>query len=344
MNDFISELLDKSIWLLGDEDLPAIGSHEKKFLKAAVGDLKSSLQGMKMKDNPVIAFCGQTNVGKSTLLNTVFGGEIAPVYNGDWSARPVEYQYSEEQMICSADHYPPQKFPFTTKDELSEALRAMSTMENPEQAIGKKKIIVRLNSPVLREGLTICDMPGFLATNGEEETSSQGTHDNDIRKYLANDRKCLRTFIVSDANKPNRSVIKFIQKNFQADHLSVIINYRSSENIEERKEKLEASWREALRRALVFHYINAKKALTENPEERESLIRHLQEYSSAEGRRNIALQDLIRIFSDTGFFLKQFQNIRPVYIFKRQKIETVRRLAKGLNNPEFLNIMGNDWR
>ena len=340
--DILLNLLDKSIYLLGDKDL-LVSDKGKLFLQAAVDDLRSALQGVQLEDSPVIVFCGKTNVGKSTLLNAVFCGKIAPVYNGDWSARPVEYGYSEEQMIYSADSYPLQKIPFGTEDELSEALLQLSTMKNPDQAVGRDKLIVKLKSPVLEDGLIICDMPGFLATTGEEDTVAEGTHDQDIREYLDAGQKCLRTFIVSDANIPDESVINYIRENFRSAHLSIVINYRSLDNIEERKERLESVWRKELNRALDFHYINAKKALEENPE-REDLIRYLQKYSNPEGRREIAAGDLIRVLSEIGVYFRAFLRIHPVDIFKKTSLNVVRDLAENYGDQALINVLDQYWR
>ena len=343
--DPLLELCSKSRWLLGDDSI-SIGDSGKAFLNAAVRDLRSTQQALEMQGSPVLAFCGMTNVGKSTLLNAIFGVRIAPVSNGDWSARPVVYQYSKEQRIISADQNHLQTLSFNTEEELKDALVRLSTMDDPEKSVGKKHLVVQLDSPILQNGLIICDMPGFLATTGEADTVEQGTHDIDIRNFLEEGRSYLRTFIVSNAKIPDDSVVTFIRDNFQSAHLSIIINYRASENIDERKESLESAWRSELARALDFHYINAKRALREEePEEREELIRHLQKYSDPDGRREIARQDLIRLFSDTGFFLRDFLRIPDMTsLFRRQRLEVVRERIRILKDKELTEIFNKFWR
>lgn len=338
--DFLSNLYNKSRWLLSEVS-PNVKEAGQTFLKAAVSDLTNTQKAFEMVGAPVIVFCGKTNVGKSTLLNTILGGKIAPVFNGDWSARPVEYRYSEDQLIFLADQFPPRQIRFDSEEELKQALFGLSTMKNPEQAIGREHMVVQLKAPVLKNGLIICDMPGFLATTGV----SQGTHDKDIRSYLEAGQNCLRTFIVSNAQIPDESVIKFILENLHAEHLSIIINYRSSENINERKEQLETAWRNSLRRILDFHYINAKKAFNENPEEREILLQHLYGYSELSGRKEIALQDLIRVYSDIGLYLKVFLRYPSVPdLFVRQKLLVVQKLIEESNNPKLIDIFNKYWR
>lgn len=326
---YLRDLCEKCQFLLlgvrsDDPDL-------RSYLHFAAEDI-AMIKGM-LDESPLIVFCGKTNVGKSTLLNALLGEKVAPIFNGDWSSRPVEYRYSETPLIFMADTYPPKKIKFHSDEELYDALTQLSTMSSPDQSLGKQHMVVELDSPVLKDGLILCDMPGFLATDGNTEET--GTHDDDVCRYLDR-QKSLHVFLVSNANLPNESVIKFVRNNFASVHLSMVINYRKNDNIDDRKEALENEWRNLLNRPLAFHYINAKKA-KEDPTEREALLAHLKQYSFADGRREIAERDLCRVFRDVELFLRDFHHIKNVSsCFWNTRLNCVMELVQRSNNAELL--------
>lgn len=47
----------------------------------------------------VVAVVGLTNVGKSTLLNALFGQDLAPRRNGPCTAAPIEFIYGNEYQV-----------------------------------------------------------------------------------------------------------------------------------------------------------------------------------------------------------------------------------------------------
>ena len=75
------------------------------------------------------------------------------------------------------------------------------------------------------------------------------------------------------------------------------------------------------------------------------MIRHLQKYSDPDGRREIARQDLIRLFSDTGFFLRDFLRIPDMTsLFRRQRLEVVRERIRILKDKELTEVFNKFWR
>ena len=68
------------------------------MFKNAQGKLRDILN-LRSNQEPVVAFVGLTNVGKSTLLSALFGAKGAPARNRPWSSVPVEYRYSDKYEI-----------------------------------------------------------------------------------------------------------------------------------------------------------------------------------------------------------------------------------------------------
>ena len=330
--DTLAELCHKCRWMLLNPR-PDVDETTRGFLQSAANDLEVTLRALELRGRPLIVFCGRTNVGKSTLMNALLGGKIAPVSNGDWSSRPVEYRHAEDEMIFLADSYPPRKIPFHSAEELSAALQKLSTRADPANAFGKNQLVVNLNVPVLQNELILCDMPGFLATTGEE--GDTGLHDDDIRQYLERQKNRVRTYLVSNAQVPDDSVIQFIRENLPTNHLCLVINYRKSDHIEERKSTLESVWRQQLNRPLDILYINAKAAIA-GSEERDALVEHIARYGTEEGRRENARRDLVRFFRDTGMYLRGFAHCESAAeVLQRQALWVVSGL---LEAPEFAEM------
>jgi len=310
------------------------------FFKSAIEYMRQTEGMLRARGDSVVAFCGKTNVGKSTLMNALLGEKIAPVRNCDWSARPVEYTYSGIPALLIADKYPPVKREFSNDDELSSALKDLTTMANPSLAVGQEHLVVQADFPILRDGLIICDMPGFLAATGDETEEKEGVHDFDIKEYLRKNGSFLQIYLISNAQLPDQSVIRFIRENLIDHPLTVVINYRESDDIEQRKRQLESSWGGALDRVLDFYYINAKKSCRQENDELNKLTSHIKRRSATTNREAAACEDLVNLYRNLYSYLFEFNHFESVRsIFPPTRIGVVRQLAYEYGEPSLVKAV-----
>jgi GTP-binding protein EngB required for normal cell division len=114
-----------------------------------------------------IAVFGRVSSGKSSLLNAILGTGVLPVGVTPVTAVPVRISGGEEPSITVSFAVSP------PKNYAIERLNDFATeQENPGNRKNVSRIMVRLPSPQLSEGLAFVDTPGLgsLATSGTSET------------------------------------------------------------------------------------------------------------------------------------------------------------------------------
>jgi GTP-binding protein EngB required for normal cell division len=140
-----------------------ISEHGLVEFRATLGIVLSRLEDTSFE----IAVFGRVSSGKSSLLNTVLGTDVLPVGATPITAVPTRILHSETPSlsIWLPDRAPEQY-------EISRLSEFASERQNPGNHKHVSRILVRLPSPWLKDGVAFVDTPGLgsLATSGAVET------------------------------------------------------------------------------------------------------------------------------------------------------------------------------
>lgn len=130
-----------------------------------------------------VGVVGLTNVGKSTLLNAVFGSELAPRRNGPCTAAPIEFTYGQDLRVSVVHNNSMRRIAWNcaTVEEVHERLSALADDAGAEQSRLIRKVVVEAPLPILDNGLIISDTPGFGAAQSED---AAGSHEEALKRYL----------------------------------------------------------------------------------------------------------------------------------------------------------------
>ncbi len=179
----------------------------------------------RIKNNTVeIAFVGKSNVGKSTLLNAVFGENVAPKRNGPYTAAVVEYRYAEKYSIilkkpgCTLAEV----VDCNSAEDLYQKLKEESTVTEHSLYAEAEKIIVKFPSALLKNGTVIYDTPGFGATKGKDD---KGVHDSIVKEFLEK-QCCDQIFWIFRGDNPTAAELNFVKEyiKFYDDSNRLIVN------------------------------------------------------------------------------------------------------------------------
>jgi len=167
----------------------------------AIGLLRRRLSVV--SDRYIVAIVGLTNVGKSTLLNALFGAELAPRRNGPCTAVPIEFVYGND--LCVTVHYQRNMtrpiWRCKSIEEVHNRLSSVADDAGDSASRGVRKIVVASPNPLLTNGLVIADTPGFGAAQISE---AAGSHEASLRKYLQDDVSQVFWVVLAEQGIGNR--------------------------------------------------------------------------------------------------------------------------------------------
>ena len=133
----------------------------------------------------VVAVVGLTNVGKSTLLNALFGAELAPRRNGPCTAAPIEFAYGDSLRVTVYQRSLTRPtWRCTDVEAVHDRLAAVADDASDLASREIRKVVVESPIPLLTNGLVIADTPGFGAA---QSAGAAGSHEAALKKYLQND-------------------------------------------------------------------------------------------------------------------------------------------------------------
>jgi GTP-binding protein EngB required for normal cell division len=130
-----------------------------------------------------VGVVGLTNVGKSTLLNAIFGCELAPRRNGPCTSAPIEFTHGPELRVEAWFRHSLKKSAWScgNVEAVHERLSAMADDSGAEQNRLVRKVVVEVPLPILYGGLVISDTPGFGAAQTDD---AAGSHETALKEYL----------------------------------------------------------------------------------------------------------------------------------------------------------------
>ena len=153
----------------GDE-VPLLRKLETVITEHGLVEFRSTLSMIldRLEDNSFeIAMFGRVSSGKSSLLNAMLETDVLPVGVTPITAVPTRLAYAESPSVnVWFANRSPERY------EISLLPEFVAEQLNPGNEKHVTRIVVQLDSPRLRDGITFVDTPGLgsLATRGAAET------------------------------------------------------------------------------------------------------------------------------------------------------------------------------
>jgi GTP-binding protein EngB required for normal cell division len=194
--DSLLPLIDRLLLLISDSErfhaASADHSPAHESVRSVLEEFRLTVNSIRNRvvaasQRYVVAFVGAGNVGKSTLLNRLFGTDLAPRRNGPCTACPVEFRYGEQYTVTVEYLQSIRKphYSFATSDEVSRCLSHLADSDGAQSSECIRRVCVTAPLDLLRNnGLLIADTPGFGAAQTNE---AEGSHQEALKRYLERD-------------------------------------------------------------------------------------------------------------------------------------------------------------
>lgn len=291
-------------------------------LKHWLAEIAESLRRVRVRLEAVsegvsVAFVGLTNVGKSTLMNALFGVELAPRRNGPCTPIAIEYRYGESfavRVLPSGDTDPRTlDGPKDVMGFLAEKLPAIRWFapDLPPR--------VRISAPlaILKTGVTVIDTPGF----GAAQTDEGQSHDTALRAFLRRSRSSV-VWVVN-----GQQGITAAEKRFHEQHLEDLCDHvvvTSCEDWDARdRERFVKRFGEAMgRRTLTFHFASGLDGMRARSRGDQALLdrsgvpdleRHLLDASDRDALADRASSLVHHFLRSLREAVEEFRPPRPVW-------------------------------
>lgn len=118
----------------------------------------------------IVPVLGMQGMGKSTLINAMLAEDILPSDADETTCVPVEIKYGEDEQAIIFFNDRSEQTIVHKKEELQPYV---DNVENPANCKGVSHIILYRKNELLKNGLTIVDLPGIGSLTAENEKTTQ---------------------------------------------------------------------------------------------------------------------------------------------------------------------------
>ncbi len=315
----LSVLVDELLMLFEETaQFQAAQSDVKEVLCEAsktVGNLRLRLR--RARGRYVVAVVGLTNVGKSTLLNALFGEDLAPKRNGPCTSAPIEFVFGPTTRVVAYLHKDVNR-PAWECDNVEAIHRCLEELASEtNKAMGRliKKVSVELPHKLLTDGLVIADTPGFGAALRADEDSY---HDEAVKQYLA--REAAQAFWIVLADQGIGKAEKSFHDRFFAGICDDIVVTGSENWDHPDRERFRRRFMQTFAQRMPrFHFVSgllgfeARKIADAHALEAAGITlleKRVRELTSPSGRHKSVENDLKQLAEDVGHWLDEFRDTR----------------------------------
>lgn len=323
--------------------------HEKEgnqqlatMFRLVQGKLRDTLN-LKENREPVVAFVGLTNAGKSTLLSSLFGDKVAPACNRPWSSVPVEYRYSSQYEINAefSNTIETSSEIFDTPDEMLEAIEKYATAKESEST---SILYAKMPSELLRDGLVIADTPGM----GAATAAGGASHYASLLDYLPQVDYIF--WVIKSLQGITKVELDFYNKFLAGRCENIVVNCFEELNEEEQREFVKVNSK-ALPSRFNWHFVDAKAAMRGKNNNNEELIinsgirafeGNILSLSPTENRLNYLNNSIVKFFND----LKRFKRNRKERMFfvEHRRLQLMHELDKYSESNDIIDAMKDSIR
>ncbi|NLE38861.1 MAG: hypothetical protein GX621_12625 [Pirellulaceae bacterium] len=294
--------------------------HGHADMRAVMQEACRALASMRRRmlmssDRHVVAAVGLTNVGKSTLLNALLGGDLAPRRNGPCTAAPIEFAFGE--TISVAAHLQRglarPRWNCSSTEEIHQHLTELGDPNGDYANRGVRRVIVTLPHDLLANSLVISDTPGFGAVQTDGLESS---HEESLKRYLRNEVSQVFWVVLADQGIGGR------EKKFHDEFFAEVCNDVVVTGCEDWDPDDRARFRRRFMKSFAsrlpgFHFVSGLKGLearrAEDTQGLESagitaLETRIRELSDSTGRQEAVRDQLLQLAADIADWMTEFRD------------------------------------